>query len=119
MRNVCLALFAAIGFTILVTASRALAGPASFDFSTGNPDGLIATASRPPSAGKIETETADDFILAQQTKLESASFRGFSCSRLGWLMNCHSSRVSSSSMVRQRTVAPIATGGSIAASLCL
>jgi hypothetical protein len=76
MRNVYLALFAAITFIVLVTASRALGGPASFDFSTGSPDGLIATASRPPSAGKIETETADDFILAQQTKLESASFTG-------------------------------------------
>jgi hypothetical protein len=51
------------------------AGPA-FNFSTGDPDGLIATATRPPSAGKIETETADDFLLSQQTKINTASFTG-------------------------------------------
>jgi len=44
--------------------------------STGEPDGKIATATRPPSAGKIETETADDFILTAQTQLTSASFTG-------------------------------------------
>jgi hypothetical protein len=32
----------------------------AFFFSTGNPDGLIATLSRVASAGKLETETADD-----------------------------------------------------------
>ena len=47
-----------------------------FSFSTGDPDGLIATASRPASAGKIETESADDFVLTQQTQLFSASFTG-------------------------------------------
>src|SRR5205814_3856580 len=30
----------------------------------------------PPSAGKIETETADDFVLTQQTTINSASFTG-------------------------------------------
>src|SRR6266576_7111388 len=57
-------------------ANRAAAGPTPFSFSTGNPDGLIATLSRPPSAGKIETETADDFLLTQQTTLNTASFTG-------------------------------------------
>jgi hypothetical protein len=47
-----------------------------FNFSTGNPDGLIATASRPPSSGKIETETADDFVISQQTSLTGATFTG-------------------------------------------
>jgi hypothetical protein len=45
-------------------------------FSTGNPDGLIATLSRPASAGKIQTETADDFVLAQPSTISSATFTG-------------------------------------------
>jgi hypothetical protein len=46
-------------------------------FSTGNPDGLIATLSRTASAGKLETETADDFIVpAGITSLSEATFIG-------------------------------------------
>lgn len=48
----------------------------SFAFSTGNPDSLIGTLSRPASASGIQTETADDFILSQATQLTSASFYG-------------------------------------------
>jgi hypothetical protein len=44
-------------------------------FSTGNPDGKIATASR-PGAGTTEIESADDFALTQQTTLTSATFTG-------------------------------------------
>jgi hypothetical protein len=56
-------------------------GPASavpFFFSTGNPDGLIATASRPASPGKLEIESADDFAVtgANTLKLTGASFQG-------------------------------------------
>ena len=76
MRNVSLALLVAGAVIVLAIAARARAGPTAFDFSTGAPDGLIATASRPPSSGKIETETADDFILGQQTTLQSATFTG-------------------------------------------
>src|SRR5262249_14169725 len=49
---------------------------ASFFFATGNPDGLIGTASRPASNGNIEIESADDFILQQRTVLNSATFTG-------------------------------------------
>jgi hypothetical protein len=46
-------------------------------FSTGNPDGLMATLSRTASAGKLETETADDFIVpAGITSLNEATFVG-------------------------------------------
>jgi hypothetical protein len=46
-------------------------------FSTGNPDGLMATLSRTASAGKLETETADDFIVpAGITSLSEATFIG-------------------------------------------
>ena len=48
----------------------------AFNFSTGNPDGLIATGSRPSSLGKIEIESADDFVLAAPTLLSSATFTG-------------------------------------------
>ena len=48
----------------------------SFFFSTGNPDGLIATVSRVASAGKLETETADDFVTTQATIINSATFTG-------------------------------------------
>ena len=52
------------------------AAAAPYNFSTGNPDGKIATLSRPASAGQIETETADDFILGQATRITHATFTG-------------------------------------------
>lgn len=55
-----------------LASSPALAD--AFTFSTGNPDGLIATLSRAPAGG--QTETADDFILSQPTQLTSARFIG-------------------------------------------
>src|SRR5437763_10912715 len=36
----------------------------SFFFSTGNPDGLMATASRPGTGGSLEIESADDFLVS-------------------------------------------------------
>jgi hypothetical protein len=46
-------------------------------FSTGNPNGLMATASRPSGAGKIEIESADDFVLTSpNTAITSATFTG-------------------------------------------
>lgn len=52
------------------------AAAATFTFSTGNPDGLIATLSRTASAGKIETETADDFVTTTSVQINSATFTG-------------------------------------------
>jgi hypothetical protein len=65
---------AALGITLSLLALPASAGP--FFFSTGNPDGFIATVSRPASAGKLETETADDFVTTQNTTITSATFTG-------------------------------------------
>jgi hypothetical protein len=48
----------------------------SYFFSTGDPDGKMAMASRPDSTGKIEIETADDFVLTSPTTLNSAMFTG-------------------------------------------
>jgi hypothetical protein len=45
-------------------------------FSTGSPDGKIATLSRTASAGKLETETADDFVLGQSALVTNATFTG-------------------------------------------
>jgi hypothetical protein len=60
---------------VALLAAPASAG-SSFFFSTGNPDGRMATASRPSSAGKIEIESADDFVLTAPQSLTSATFTG-------------------------------------------
>jgi hypothetical protein len=53
------------------------AAASAFFFSTGNPDGKIATLSRVLSPAGIQTETADDFLLTQSlTHITSASFVG-------------------------------------------
>jgi len=49
---------------------------ASFSFSNGDPDGKIATLSRPSSTGKIQTETADDFMVTQSVVISQATFTG-------------------------------------------
>jgi hypothetical protein len=67
--------FLSMACAALVAVGSARAGSV-FQFSTGKPDGLIATASRPASLGKPETETADDFILPTHTKLKDATFTG-------------------------------------------
>jgi hypothetical protein len=66
-------------YGLAVLAALAAVAPAwagSFFFSTGLPDGLMATASRPSSAGKIEIEAADDFALTGTTDITSATFTG-------------------------------------------
>ena len=64
--------------TIALGLAGATAASAAdpFFFSTGAPDGRMATASRPDSHGKIEIEAADDFILESPTQLDRASFTG-------------------------------------------
>jgi hypothetical protein len=47
-----------------------------FFFSTGSPDGQMATLSRTASTGKLETETADDFVTTLPTNITDASFIG-------------------------------------------
>ena len=59
-----------------LAVSSAAAATIPFFFSTGNPDGLIATASRVASTGKLETETADDFVTTGPTTINSATFIG-------------------------------------------
>ena len=64
-----LALAALISLATPVTADP-------FFFSTGNPDGKMATATRPDSPGKFEIESADDFVLTARTVINSATFTG-------------------------------------------
>jgi hypothetical protein len=65
----------AVLVALLAAAEPVRAGP-SFFFSTGDPDGKMATASRPASAGKIEIEAADDFALTGATQINSLTFTG-------------------------------------------
>jgi hypothetical protein len=65
---------AAILLIASVTAGPAWAGTTFF--STGDPDGKMAMASRPSSAGKGEIEAADDFVLTSNTSITSATFTG-------------------------------------------
>ena len=47
-------------------------------FSTGDPDGKMAVASRPsnPNNNQFEIEAADDFIFSNTTQINSATFKG-------------------------------------------
>jgi hypothetical protein len=68
---------AALGFAAVVMPLPAAAD--AFFFSTGNPDGKIATATRPESTGstaKFEIETGDDFGLTSRTLINGATFTG-------------------------------------------
>jgi PEP-CTERM motif len=50
--------------------------PAVYSFSTGDPDGRMATASRPGDGSVFEIETGDDFILSTTTSITGATFTG-------------------------------------------
>lgn len=63
----------AIGCIIALTIPL---GASTLLFSTGTPDGLIGTLSRPASGGLLETETADDFILNQSARITQATITG-------------------------------------------
>jgi hypothetical protein len=77
-----IALKARTGIVALAFAAAVMPLPAAADaffFSTGAPDGRMATTTRPsgPSGSGIqETETGDDFALTQQTSITSATFTG-------------------------------------------
>jgi hypothetical protein len=58
----------------LLTAPPAAA--TAFTFSTGSPDGLMASASRPDTGAPFEIESADDFTLTAPTSITNATFTG-------------------------------------------
>jgi hypothetical protein len=57
----------------MLGSNPAFAAP--FFFSTDDPDGKIATASRPGTVS-FEIESADDFVLAQSTSMNAITFTG-------------------------------------------
>jgi hypothetical protein len=61
-------------FGLFPTVSAGAETP--FFFSTGNPDGKMATATRPDTGGPFEIESADDFVLTRTTSITSATFTG-------------------------------------------
>ena len=67
----------AAGAMLALTAMllSAVSARATTIVSTGDPDGLIASASRTGS-GTFEIETGDDFILSSTTSITSATFTG-------------------------------------------
>lgn len=79
--------------TSLVSAMLAagmLAAPAwasPFFFTTGDTDGLLGALSRSESAGKLETETADDFFLTETTVIRGATITGLITAPLANISN--------------------------------
>lgn len=67
--------WSAIFTALVVLCAYALPANADSIANTGNPDGKMATASQPSSSGK-EIETADDFILPQETAITGGTFTG-------------------------------------------
>lgn len=67
-------LFPLIAILCFLAQAPAIGSP--FTFSTGDPNGLIATGARPSGGGKTEIESADDFILSDQTHITHATFTG-------------------------------------------
>src|SRR5262245_56385160 len=63
-----------VGIALAIVAC--LATPlwaAPFFFATGSPNGQLGALSRRASPGKVETETADDFLLRETTVITGAT----------------------------------------------
>ena len=73
MRSILILTAFRVAFGMWVATSL-WAAPVSF--TTGSPDGRLGAASRRASPGKLETETADDFILQQTTVINRATITG-------------------------------------------
>ncbi len=59
-------------FNLLETSARC----GDLLISTGDPDGLMAMATRPSGNGNIEIESADDFFLTQRSSITNVTFTG-------------------------------------------
>lgn len=68
--------FAILFSVVLLFAYAAPSKADTVVASTGLPDGKIGTASQPSSAGQLEIETADDFLLTQSTSITGGTFYG-------------------------------------------
>src|SRR5215467_5419271 len=66
-----------LGLAATLASVPGLASATPFFFTTGNPNGLMGSASRPgTSASNFEIESADDFVLTQATSINHVSFFG-------------------------------------------
>ena len=65
-----------LGIAVVLCVCALSANADTVVVNTGNPDGKIATASRPSSPGHMEIETADDFLLTQATVINGGTFTG-------------------------------------------
>src|SRR5262249_30141859 len=65
-----------VAMAVLGFASVTPAAAQNFFFSPGNPDGKMATATRPDTGAPFEIESADDFVLTAPTQINSATFTG-------------------------------------------
>jgi hypothetical protein len=61
---------------LALSLASSISAQTAFSFSTGVPNGLIGTGSRPSSNGKTEVESADDFVLSANTLINHATFTG-------------------------------------------
>jgi len=68
--------FVSISTAIVALAITPFASAAPFSFSTGPVTDSIGVASRPASGGSLEIEAADDFVLTDPTRIDSATFTG-------------------------------------------
>jgi len=67
----------AVTWALLCAAAPTAHAQTPFNFSTGDPDGKMASASRPDTPGVFEIETGDDFIATfGTTQITSATFTG-------------------------------------------
>lgn len=76
MRKFKHSLFSLTAIVLLGVLSATPVWASVFSFSTGSPDGRLGALSRRASLGKIETETADDFILSETTVINQATITG-------------------------------------------
>jgi hypothetical protein len=67
---------AILAVLLVISLCSVPANADSIVVNTGDPDGKIATASRPSSPGKVEIETADDFIIGAATSITGGTFTG-------------------------------------------
>jgi len=65
-----------VALAVLAVSGIASAQDSRLIVNTGNPDGKLGALSRRPSTGKLETETADDFVLNQTTVITGGTITG-------------------------------------------
>ena len=76
IRRELIATLAIVALCGTASAQRGQPDANTFSFSTGSADGKLAALSSPAGGGKLETETADDFVLQETTVINQATITG-------------------------------------------